>query len=284
MTDLETVEDYKGLVLGLPEKEYHDHHALSSTGAKLLLDSAATFDYVMNQGHRTEKDVFDFGSAVHAEVLGTGYSVDELDYDNYRTKVAQEARDASRAAGRIPMLKKDMEEVHATAQAVLRHPTARALLEREGNAEASVFATDPETGIDLRCRFDWLPDDRRVAVDLKTAREGVARTHKFATTVVEYGYDVSWAHYTYTAGLAGEEVVDMVFLVVETTAPHHILVGRLDDDFKEIGAAKARAARHRYARALETGEWPGRSPEIQLIRPPQYAIYDHIDQQNGTAA
>jgi hypothetical protein len=277
------VTDYKGLVLNLKEDIYHAHPSLSSSGAKLLLDSPATFDWVMNQGHRTEKAAFDFGSCVHAEVLGTGYGVEELDFDNYRTAKAQQARDEARAAGLIPMLKKDMEGVHATAQAVLRHPTARALLEREGDAEASVFTTDPITGVDIRCRFDFLPADRRVAVDLKTARQGTAKPHMFATSVVEYGYDVSWAHYTLTAELAGEPVVDMVFLVVETEPPFHILPGRLDDDFKEIGIAKARVARERYARALETGEWPGRPTDIQIIRPPQYAVYEHIDSQENAS-
>jgi hypothetical protein len=275
------VTAYEGLVLGLPEHEYHAHPSLSSSGAKLLLDSPATFDWVINQGHRTEKAAFDFGSAVHAEVLGTGYGVEELDFENYRTNKAQEARDEARAAGLIPMLKKDMEEVHATAQAVLRHPTARALLERDGDAEASMFTTDPDTGVDIRCRFDFLPADRRVAVDLKTARKGGARLHKFASSIVEYGYDVSWAHYTLTAELAGEDVADMVFLVVETEPPFHILPARLDPDFKDIGIAKARRARERYALALETGEWPGYPTDIQLVRPPQFAIYDHIDMENA---
>lgn len=277
------MSEYQGLVLDLPEETYHAHPALSSTGAKLLLDSPATFDWVVNKGNRREKAAFDFGSAVHAEVLGTGYGVEELDFDNYRTGKAQQARDEARAAGLIPMLKKDMVEVHATAQAVLAHPTARALLEREGDAEASVFSTDPLTGVDLRCRFDFLPADRRVAVDLKTAREGVARPHKFAGTVVEYGYDVSWAHYTLTAELADEAVLDMVFIVVETEPPFHILIGRLDEDFKQIGTAKARRARDRYARALATGEWPGRPGEMQMIRPPMWSIYDYQDQFEGAA-
>lgn len=265
------------IILDMPERDYHAHPALSSTQAKLLLDSPAMYDWVVGQGHKEEKAAFDLGSAVHAEVLGTGYGVEELDFDNWRTKAAQEARDAARAAGLIPMLKKDMAEVHAITGAVLAHPTARALLERDGNAEASVFATDPVTGVDMRCRFDFLPDDRRVAVDLKTARKGTAKPFKFASTVVEYGYDVSWAWYTETGALAGEDVVDMVFLVVETEPPYNILPAQLDPDFKEIGAAKAARARERFARAIETGEWPGYPPEIQLIRPPQFAIYDHID-------
>ncbi len=273
------VSDLHGLVLGMPEAKYHAHPALSSTQAKLLLDSPAMYDWVVRQGHHETKPEFDLGSAVHAEVLGTGYIVDEHEFDNWRTKASQEARDESYAAGRIPMLKKDMQQVHDTAQAVLRHPMARALLERAGNAEASVFATDPTTGVDVRCRFDWLPEDRRVAVDLKTARKGSVKPFKFAKSIVEYGYDVSWAHYTLTAELGGEQIADMVFLVVETEPPFHIGIFRLDADFKEIGAAKARRARDRLARSLETGEWPGYPTDIQIIKPPMFAVYDHQDSE-----
>lgn len=273
--------EYQGLVLDLPEATYHAHRALSSTGAKLLLDSPAAFDWVVNKGNRTEKAAFDFGSAVHAEVLGTGYGVVELDFDNWRTNASKEAAQEARDAGLIPMLKKDMVDVHATAQAVLAHPMGRALLEREGHPEASVFATDPDTGVDVRCRFDFLPEDRNVAVDLKTGRKGAARPHKFAVAIAEYGYDVSWAHYMLTATLAGEAPNDMVFLVVETEAPFHINTFKLDRDFKDIGVAKARVARERFARALETGEWPGYPAEIQVARPPQFAIYEHIDRENA---
>lgn len=268
------------VIRGMGEAEYHAHPALSSTQAKLLLDSPAMYDWVVRQRHRTEKAVFDFGSAVHAEVLGTGYGIEEIPFDSFRSKDAQAAGKAAREAGLIPILEKDMVEVHATAQAVLAHPTARALLERDGDAEASLFATDPVTGVDIRCRFDWLPADRRVAVDLKTARKGHAKAHKFANSVSDYGYDLSWAWYTYVAELAGEQVADMAFLVVETEPPFHVATYILDRDFKEIGAAKAARARRIFARCMETGEWPGLPTQIQTIRPPAYAIYAHIDQEN----
>jgi hypothetical protein len=144
-----------------------------------------------------------------------------------------------------------------------------------------MFATDPETGVDVRCRFDFLPKDRRVAVDLKTGRKGQAKSHKFATAVTDYGYHISWAHYMLTAELAEEPVHEMVFLVVETEPPHHVATYVLDRDFKEIGQARALQARRRFARALETGEWPGLPPQIQTIRPPAYEIYRHIDQMEN---
>ncbi|WP_136057289.1 PD-(D/E)XK nuclease-like domain-containing protein [Microbacterium sp. K24] len=280
----------EGLVLGMPELDYHANPALSSTGAKLLLESPAKFDWVINRSNRVEKKAYDVGSAVHALVLGTGYDVaiipDDLLSGANKAISSDKAKawvKENRDAGKIPMKEAEYAPVKAMADAVLMHPTGRALLERDGDAEASMFATDPVTGIDLRCRFDFLPADRRVAVDLKKTRPGHARPFKFASTVVEYGYDVSWAHYLLTAELAGEPVTEMVFLVVEDGPPFHILPARLDPDFKEIGEAKARVARDRFARALDTGEWPGYPTEIQLIRPPQFAIYDHIDSQETAA-
>ncbi|RBO73484.1 PD-(D/E)XK nuclease-like domain-containing protein [Microbacterium sp. H6] len=279
---------YTGLVLDLPEPDYHAHPSLSSTGAKLLLDSAAKFDWVVNKRNRQEKKAYDVGTAVHSLVLGTGAEVviipDELlsgDARSISSKAAKQWVVDAREAGKLPMKEAEYTPVKQMADALLMHPTGRALLDRPGNAEASMFAIDPVTGIEQRCRFDFLPDDRRVAVDLKKTRPGHARPFKFASTVVEYGYHVSWAWYTEIAALIGEPVVDMVFLVVEDAPPYNILPARLNDEFKEIGAAQARVARERFKRALDTGEWPGYAPEIQLIRPPQFAIYDHIDSQEN---
>lgn len=286
MTDTE----YDGLVLGLDEADYHAHRSLSSTGAKLLLDSPAKFDWVVNKGNRQEKKAYDVGTAVHSLVLGTGTEVviipDELLSGANKAISSDKAKawvaDA-RKAGNLPMKESEYTPVKQMAEALLMHPDGRALLTRPGNAEASMFTTDPETGIEQRCRFDFLPDDRRVAVDLKKTRPGHARPFKFASTVVEYGYHVSWAWYTEIAALIGDPVVDMVFLVVEDAPPYNILPARLNDEFKEIGTAKARLARERFKRALDTGEWPGYPPGIQLIRPPQFAIYDYIDSQESAA-
>lgn len=285
-----TDQEYTGLVLDLPEADYHAHRSLSSTGAKLLLDSPAKFDWVVNKGNRQEKKAYDVGTAVHSLVLGTGTEVviipDELLSGANKSISSDKAKQwvgDARKAGNLPMKESEYTPVKQMAEALLMHPDGRALLTRPGNAEASMFTTDPETGIEQRCRFDFLPDDRRVAVDLKKTRPGHARPFKFASTVVEYGYHVSWAWYTEIAALIGDPVVDMVFLVVEDAPPYNILPARLNDEFKEIGTAQARLARDRFKRALDTGHWPGYPPGIQLIRPPQFAIYDYIDSQESAA-
>lgn len=262
----------EGIVLDMPEAEYHSGPELSSTGAKAILDSPARFKW--QQDHPLTSNAFDVGSAVHAKVLGTGWGIKELDFDTYRTKAAQEARDEARSEGLIPMLAHELVDVHAMTEAVLAHPTAKLLLEQDGNAEASMFATDPDTGLRLRCRFDYW--GARVAVDLKTTA-GRADVDGFAKSAASYKYHVQEAHYRHTAHLVTGEEKPMLFVVVEKTAPHLVGVHQLDRVFTDMGDVQARVARETYARCLETNEWPGYATDIQLVPPPVWATYDHQD-------
>lgn len=261
------------IVLAMPERIYHAHAALSSTGAKLLLKSPKAFDW--NRTHpRADKAEFDLGSAAHSKVLGVGYAVVVLDFPDFRTKAAQDARDAARAEGRIPVLAKTYAEVDLMAEAVLAHPNGRELLEQDDRvSEASVFATDPEFDIELRARFDGLAAR---PFDLKTTGTS-ADADTFSRTIFSFGYDVSRAHYLHTLFLATGERREMAFLVVESTGPYDVGVHYLDEDYIEIGEGKARRARELFAECTSSGEWPGHSPAPTRVPPPMFAIYDYQD-------
>ena len=272
-----TEEKLSGIVEAMPEELYHAHPALSSTNARLLLDSPARFHY--RQSHpQPHKAAFDLGSAVHSKVLGVGYPVEALDFTDFRTKAAQAARDDAYAAGLIPMLKKDLIVVDDMAEAVLTHNTARALLERPGTAEASVFATDPTTGVDIRARFDFLPDPtdgRRVTVDLKTSGKSAAAT-EFERTVLNFGYHVQQGHYLDALALAeGDTDAAMVFVVVETEAPHLVAVHQLDVVYSDMGFTAARHARRLFRECTDAGKWPGHPDEVTLVSPPTFAVIQH---------
>lgn len=262
-----------GIVLDMPERLYHSHEALSSTGAKLLLKSPKAFDW--NRTHpRADKTEFDLGSAAHSKVLGVGYAVVVLDYPNFLSKAAKDARDAARLDGKIPVLAKTYAEVNLMAESVLAHPKGRELLEQEGLvSEASVFAHDPEFDIDIRCRFDGLAAR---PFDLKTTGTS-ADADTFARTIFSFGYDVSRAHYLHTLYLATGDQREMAFLVVESTGPYDVGVHYLDDEYVEIGEGKARRARQLFAECMSSGKWPGHSPDATKVKPPMYAIYDYQD-------
>ncbi|MBZ4252077.1 hypothetical protein LAJ57_14345, partial [Streptococcus pneumoniae] len=58
---------------------------------------------------------------VHAMILGAGKKIVVLDHDNYRKKVAQEARDAARAEGAIPILRAKEESTAGLARRLKRN-------------------------------------------------------------------------------------------------------------------------------------------------------------------
>ena len=259
-----------GIYAGLPETAYFADPALSSTEARWLLDSPARYRYEKDH-KRGSNDAFNFGSAVHSKVLGTGWPVEVLDFDSYRTKAAQQARDDAYANELVPILKAQADEVEAVAEAVLAHPTARALFEAEGQAEASVFATDPVTGVNMKARFDFLG---ATAVDLKTTA-GKASPDGFAKSVASFRYDIQSAHYLDTLANATGEDREFYFVVAEKTAPFLVGVYRLSDHFNEIGSADALRARELYAECMATGEWPGYGLAVQEIAPPTWLAWQH---------
>lgn len=265
----------------MPEAKYHAHPALSSTGAKRLLESPLHFKH-WRENPEKPKAEFDLGSAIHRDVLGTGYEVEVLDFDSYRTKEAQAARDQARADGKIPLLRHVYEAVRPAREAVLAHPAARLLAEQEGGYEVSVFNTDPETGVAMRCRFDFLPSatsGRRIAWDLKSSGTS-AKPAAFARSAARYGYDVSQAHYLHTYAPKGDPDLEFAFVAVEVDPPHAVGVYVLSPEYVEIGTANARRARELFAECSASGEWPGYSDEIVMLPPPVFHVYDFQDNNN----
>lgn len=269
----------------MPEVAYHSHPALSSTGARKLLISPATFKHWQDNPEEPKRE-FELGSAIHTLVLGTGYGVEVLDerFKDFRTNDAKNAAADAREAGRIPVLAHVYERAKSAAEAVLKHPTARTLAEQPGRPEVSVFSIDPETGVEQRARFDFLPlktGRRRIAWDLKSVGTS-ATASAFARSVARFGYDVAQEHYLHVISpVERDPSLEFAFVCVETEPPHNVAVHALSERFAEIGAAKAARARRLFAECMRSGEWPGYPPGVTVIEPPMFHVYDHIDAEEA---
>lgn len=264
-----------GLVYGMPEAEYHaPKDELSSSGMKLINEAPKLYEHEVLLGNREHKDSYDLGTLVHARVLGVGWGEKVLDFKDWRTKAAQQARYAAREEGLIPVLKHELEKPYAIAEAVLANPDAKPLFECDGHAEVSGFATCPETGVRLRVRFDRLTKNE--LVDLKTSA-GKASPDAFSMTVFKYGYDLQGSTYQEVYELITGERLPFKFVTVETRAPYLVSVGTLNDEYLEMGRAKSMKARRKYAACMEAGHWPGYPSGVHVIEPPLAAVYDYQD-------
>ncbi len=271
---MSVIVDKPGLYPDLDEATYHADNALaptlgrslSSSGAKAILDCPARFAY--QRQHPVQKDVYDFGAVVHGMLLGTGGDVHVVQADSWRTKAAQEERDSARDAGKVPLLVADYERALAVQSAVMAHPVTGAIFARAGEAEQSLYWIDDETGITCRGRIDWLLPN--AIVDVKTAAN--AAPGKWSRNLVDFGYALQAAWYSDGLEAITGERLPFVHVVVEKEPPYLVAVYQVDHDALVYGADRAAEARRLYAECESNDDWPGYSPDIELVSLPAWAV------------
>lgn len=263
-----------GIYDDISNEDYHADPALSSSGARLLIkENPEVFRY--RRTHPEHKDVYDFGTVAHSMVLeGKRGNVVEVKADNWRTKAAQDAKEQAREDGQIAMLTKELAIVKEMTAAIREHRDAMALL-RNGRPEMSAFYRDRESGVDLRTRFDWLPEidtSRRLVIpDYKTAAS--ANPNKFAKSAADFGFHQQDAWYTDTIKAMGlHDDVVMVFIVQEKTAPYTVSIVQLSPLDVQRGRDLNRAAIYKFKRCTENDHWPGYEG-ITMVELPVYSRY-----------
>lgn len=258
------VEQIVGFHDNIPEDAYHAHvGSLSHSGAKVLLKAPALFDY--QRQHPVFKNTFDFGSAAHALVLGAGLdSIYVAPFDNWMTKQAKVERDEAHRVGMAPILPKDWAVVCDMADQLSSHRKAMELLSI-GDPEVSAFAVDDETGVLMRCRYDWRRP--RIGVDYKTTTEGGADPDEFVRTAAKLGYHSQQDWYSHVAEILGEPLQGFGFIVQEKEPPYLVTVVELPSELVDLGRDRNRRARQMFRDCTDAGIWPGYYPDDQIATP-----------------
>lgn len=256
-------------------EEYHRHPALSSTGARRLLPPSCPALFKWQQDHPVEKDYFDIGKAAHKVVLGdVSAEVKIIEAGNYRKQSAQDQRDQARAAGVTPVLRPVWDRILAMAEKIREHPLASRLLDPEGGKpEQSLFWVDQATGIECRCRIDWLRSPRRgrlLIIDYKTGES--AERSKFSRAAMNYGYHQQVAFYVDGVKAVGlDRNPGFLFIVQEKEQPFLVNVIELDPTDVAIGRLLNRQALDIYAECIANDHWPSYSEnEVEIASFPGY--------------
>lgn len=256
--------------------------SLSSSGIKLLMppNCPAKFKHWRENGS-PHKRAFDFGHAAHAEVLGVGEEVVVVDARDWKTKKAQEDRDAAYAAGKVPLLVEEYERVRAMATELRRHPAASALLDpTAGDPERTLIWRDPETGVMCRMMTDWLrrpvPGQRYILADFKTSEEvDPASIQKAMWNFGYYGQAGWYSEAIEQLGLSDGPPA-FVFIFQRKYPPHLVTCVQLHPDDIARGHERNRKARHLYRTCVEQDRWPGYADDhILPVQLPTWARYQH---------
>lgn len=138
-------------------------------------------------------------------------------------------------------------------ETVLNHPVAGVWFE-SGKAEQTFYGVDPDTGLLLKCRPDFM-NDNGVMIDLKKTVN--ASTSEFGRSAGNYGYHIQAAFYVdLLTNLYGDAPDLFIFVAVEEEFPHAVNVLFIDEDDMETGRTIYKRNLMKISECLENNHWP----------------------------
>ena len=161
----------------------------------------------------------------------------------------------------LPMDGLVWDDAHRVQETFLTHERAKKLISN-GYAELTIIARDPETGLMLKVKFDYINKDA-IASDVKTTRS--ANPHKFRLQCRDLAYDVQEAFYKYVANLQGVPVSIFAFIAVEYLEADICEVYELSANVQARAKIKMAKALKCLESCLSKNSWHGYSKNKEVM-------------------
>jgi exodeoxyribonuclease VIII len=243
--------------LDLTNEDYHARPEISSSDVK-----AVALKSLLHWKNKVYKSsvAFDLGSAVHAMLLEPEKDLVVRGPEDRRGNKWKELKLAADIDGKLLLTEADFDLAQAISAAVVTHPAANAFFDyKDMIAEGSFFATDPQTGVKVKCRPDGFIPSIGMLFDIKTTQD--ASPANFPRDVRKYGYDLQASFYRRVMRLhTGGDGMEFYFICVEKEYPHAVCVHTLTEDYLAAADLKVTETLHKIANAeagndFQTG-WP----------------------------
>lgn len=238
---------------------YHDRPEVSKTQLDWLAESPATYLFKKKYPDKQTKSM-EIGTAVHMRVLEPRrYS------ETYRIAPDLRCSEAKRLKkdGFTVINQADAAIVDGCAESLMAHPKVAKLLAMPGEAEKEFYAVDPETGVGIRCKFDWITDCG-IAMDLKAVSDPTMPS--FGYHMRDYRYHVQQAFYSHVYKQAtGREIQAWVFAAVGTKPPHLTGLYVVSEAMLQKATILYQNELALYKKCVDTGVYEGLTTEIQEV-------------------
>lgn len=265
--------------------------SLSSSLARTIIERSPLHAWTdhprLNQAFKSEeRKEYDRGSAAHALLIEGEDRIEIIAADSYRTKAAQEARDAARAAGKHPILAAEFENIYwmrSVALAAIRNcPDLSGLTLADGKAEESLIWQDGNAW--CRARPDWHADDWSLVIDYKTTNAS-AHPDAWVRTMTGQGGEVQAAFYLRGIEALTKHQPKWVFLVQEVEAPFACSLIGLPPAFLALGESKVATAIHLWRECVASNIWPCYPNRICWVESPAWhqARWEESEGAHGLA-
>jgi hypothetical protein len=252
------------IVRNMPVEDYCAVKALSASGAYTLVKKCPKIFWWSSPWnpdfeHKQKKE-FDLGSAVHFALLQPHLFSDQIvvvDANDWRKKAAQEQRESAYAAGRVPLLPKDLDTVEEIVKAARNDPWVSDLLD---GAETEVSYFWNAAGAPCKARFDLATRDGTVFADIKAAHSADPEDIKLTIDALGWFLRDPW----YRDGweiVTGNHIQRYFFVVIDYNPPHVITVCDLSERAIEWGRTLIGRALRLFTKCMHEGTWPSFSRE-----------------------
>lgn len=276
--------DKPGIFYDVSEEDYRNDPcpspSLTQSLIKILIERSPQHAWFacpsLNPDHEPDSDTkFDLGNIVHRLVLGRGKDIEVIQFDDWRKKAAQDAREEAAEQGKIAVLQHQFEQATEMAAAAWRQLERHEDRDAFQNGRSEVMIAWQEGGIWLRSLIDHLTDDLRTVTDFKSTGMSVA-DHVLGQRAIGGMWHLQMAFIE--RGLdaldpAGAGRRRYRNIAQETDKPHALNVMRMDEHWLTLGRKHVEAGISKWIPAIKTNHWRGYS--TRSITPEYPAFHEN---------
>lgn len=212
------------------------------------------------------------GNAAHKLVLGRGKDIEAIKAENFRSKDAQDKRDAATAAGKVPILLKHLDVAGAMSLSAMEQLKRHEAVDVFTAGNAEVMIAWQEDGIWFRSLIDWLGEDLCRVDDFKTSAMSMAE-HVIGLRAESAGWHIQAAFIE-----RGLDVLDpgnrgrrrFRFIAQENYRPFALNVMAMSEYWMTMGRKQVDFAIERWKVAMEANRWMGYGRSVVTPEYPGY--------------
>lgn len=277
----------------MTNRDYHQHKAVSRSALLELKKSPKKYHYRYLSGEYedTETDALKKGTAFHTMILEpenisetVAILPEHLKKPSISQRNAKNPSDSTiiqirewdkwqeENAEKAHLKKDEVDELRAMANSLRNEPATRKLLGQKCFVEPSIFWTDPETGIDLKCRIDGLPEHMKMTLDVKTTAD--VDPESFSRSIVNYGYSLqAFMQQEAVYQLTGERPEATIFVCCEKKPPYDTGFFMADEMILKHGELWYRTLLRQLAECRLNDIWPSQGGgRVQAATLPSWEV------------
>lgn len=279
--------------VAMTSEEYHAHPAIGASMLECFRESRRTYfaRYVAKTEPAPEPtDAMNFGTLVHmslfepervADAVAAPYPEFAPDGKKWLRRAGSNhekwwAEEVAKREGKIKVMSDVLPRVARVVEAIKANEFAATILGQEGTPEFSIFWVDKATGLECKCRVDfmptqWMTDYRKVAADLKTADD--PSPQPYISQCVRLGYHRKLRHYRAGLNAYTGSQQNFVHIAAGTSPPYVVAHYDIDDrdqrDGYPLGQEQRRRVLRNLAECMDTGDWrePWEKSVVTLLLP-----------------